>query len=377
LSGLDIEVHPFMSKALLCLILIFSLSGFNSGAQAQTSSSGWDAKPVTLLPSCLRTSSQKTALIYDLLNAVLRYKNAQGMFNSDGYPREGLFSGSYDWHSSVHAHWALITMLEYIRDEDFLKGALRKFTGAQLLRERNFLNSNPKHDLYGQAWLLLLISSLERHFPYKAINENMTPEERTAILESPGYQLRSLKQETFVRVTNWLSQNGSATNICSGTYSSWSFIYLLVKLSQTSPENLNLLKNLDRQLMAAPACTEATASSDAYVQVSVLLDLLGKKSGYVAHSNNSLLSVDSLSTEGNGHPALRALSSYWRLPVTEKFNPEEKKVCRAFDGFLFKMRQQHSVWSGNFETLGHVAPQFIWFGMWLDQVVLGNEPPQE
>lgn len=75
------------------------------------------------------------------------------------------FYGSYDWHSAVHGHWALVRAARLHPDADWAPGALeavgRTLTVANLERELAFLERRPGFERpYGLAWLLQLAAEV-------------------------------------------------------------------------------------------------------------------------------------------------------------------------------------------------------------------------
>ncbi|MGD1895441.1 MAG: DUF2891 family protein [Phormidesmis sp.] len=77
-----------------------------------------------------------------------------------------VFTGSFDWHSSVHAHWALLSMARLTNDVPLQKKLLSRLTPKNLEAERTFLNNaeNAEFEMpYGRAWLLLMLSELSKH----------------------------------------------------------------------------------------------------------------------------------------------------------------------------------------------------------------------
>jgi len=74
-----------------------------------------------------------------------------------------LFGGSYDWHSCVHAHWALAGMARAHNDADLEDFLLQRLTPHSLARVADELSAAPEFELpYGQAWLLLLLCELSQ-----------------------------------------------------------------------------------------------------------------------------------------------------------------------------------------------------------------------
>ena len=112
-----------------------------------------------------------------------------GVLGDDSYlapPRvlHPAFYGCFDWHSSVHGHWTLVTILNEFpdfkyRDEILVK--LRKnITKENIQKEIEYFNDNQNKDYertYGWAWLFKLDEALrESGFPKSdIIHENLTP----------------------------------------------------------------------------------------------------------------------------------------------------------------------------------------------------------
>lgn len=82
-------------------------------------------------------------------------------------PREltPAFHGSFDWHSAVHGHWALVRAARLHPDAEWRAAALeavgRTLTAANLERELAFLERRPGFERpYGLAWLLQLAAEV-------------------------------------------------------------------------------------------------------------------------------------------------------------------------------------------------------------------------
>lgn len=81
-----------------------------------------------------------------------------------------VFHGSFDWHSSVHAHWMLARLRRRFPDAGFVAGIEARFdaafTPAAVAGERAFLARPEARGFerpYGWAWLLALHAEAERH----------------------------------------------------------------------------------------------------------------------------------------------------------------------------------------------------------------------
>ena len=82
---------------------------------------------------------------------------------SAGPSGPGVFGTHVDWHSSVHAHWALLRVAAETGDEnlkDFVVGRLRP---EDIAREQALLEEDGSFEMpYGRAWLLRLVVEYER-----------------------------------------------------------------------------------------------------------------------------------------------------------------------------------------------------------------------
>jgi len=81
-----------------------------------------------------------------------------------------VFFGCYDWHSAVHAHWAVVRLLRHFPDAPFAStiasGLDHRLTRQAVSSELAYLNAPGRAEFerpYGLAWLLLLASELTGH----------------------------------------------------------------------------------------------------------------------------------------------------------------------------------------------------------------------
>lgn len=76
-----------------------------------------------------------------------------------------VFYGCYDWHSSVHCHWALIRQLRLFDDHpaaaEIAASIDDRFSAENIAREVEYLEENESFEKpYGWAWLLHLAAEL-------------------------------------------------------------------------------------------------------------------------------------------------------------------------------------------------------------------------
>ncbi len=94
------------------------------------------------------------------------------------------FYGCFDWHSSVHGHWTLVTILkdfpEFSHRNDILRKLNANITRENILQEVAYFDDEHNKDYerpYGWAWLLKLDEALlEWNSPDAlALHENLQP----------------------------------------------------------------------------------------------------------------------------------------------------------------------------------------------------------
>lgn len=129
-------------------------------------------------------SQEKTPLVFDEKKAEYLYHFAyecidkeypnklNGVLGDDSYlspPRvlHPAFYGCFDWHSSVHGHWTLVTILHEFPDfkfrEEILVKLKKNLTAENIQKEMEYFNDKHNKDYertYGWAWLLKLDEAL-------------------------------------------------------------------------------------------------------------------------------------------------------------------------------------------------------------------------
>ncbi len=123
----------------------------------------------------LRFDKKKAEYLYHFAYECIdqEYPNKlNGVLGDDSYlapPRvlHPAFYGCFDWHSSVHGHWTLVTILREFTDFEFRDEILSKLnkniTAENIQKEIEYLNNKHNKDFertYGWAWLLKLDEAL-------------------------------------------------------------------------------------------------------------------------------------------------------------------------------------------------------------------------
>ncbi len=74
-----------------------------------------------------------------------------------------LFHGCIDWHSAVHAHWAVLRHANRVERGAEANDIVARLRSAALAQERTFMNASPGFEMpYGRAWFLALALEYEQ-----------------------------------------------------------------------------------------------------------------------------------------------------------------------------------------------------------------------
>jgi hypothetical protein len=265
-----------------------------------------------------------------------------------------IFTGSFDWHSSVHAHWALLSMARLTHDTPLQRKLLSRLTPENIEAERRFLNSaeNIEFEMpYGRAWLLLMLAELSKYE------------------QSNNLLLDSFREELEQHLTLWLEQNSASDKvILNGSYQSWLFIFLLLQLSQPKLETLHRLEALRPRIenvRETIATTQAEESDSFYLPAILFLvdqtkELNRKDFSYCDDATpqfNQNLSFK------NCHQAGINIVRLWPYALDRSSKDGSSRFCKGLERVL----SQPDHWRGSFELISHWVPQFIWFGLMLEQ----------
>lgn len=263
-----------------------------------------------------------------------------------------IFTGNYDWHSSVHAHWALLSMARIGRDDALQTRILARLSPANLAAEHQFLESDTDFELpYGRAWLALLLYELEKH--------------------SHGYaELSPLRALIETQVVEWLRQtpfeNDAAKttgeNIACGSHQSWLFAFLLLQLSAPSAATGARLDALFPRIDGARTrIARARHTNYDFLFLPAILhiiDIMNHVPTSYRHSTRPKWQTLDLS---NAHTAGANVTRLW----PRAFEGEFSGALPA----IWKRREQ---WADDFHLVSHWVPQFIWLGAMLEAGEFGT-----
>ena len=267
-----------------------------------------------------------------ILEALTRLEPHCGLGAGSGL----IFTGNYDWHSSVHAHWALLSMARLTSDEPLQQLILARLSPENLAAEHQFLAEDNEFELpYGRAWLALLLRELEQHpHAYAALP-----------------QLRALIEN---QVVSWLER--TPLELC-GSHQSWLFAFLLLQGCAPSAPIQARLDDLKSRIDAArPGIARARHSDYDFLYLPAVLRVIDatqvSDSTKYRHSTRPRWRALDAS---NCHTAGANVSRLWPRAFEGKFS-------RALEP-IWKKREQ---WADDFYLVSHWVPQFIWLGLMLE-----------
>ena len=259
-----------------------------------------------------------------------------------------IFTGNYDWHSSVHAHWALLSMARVGEDKALQTQMLARLSPANLAAEHQFLASDVEFELpYGRAWLVLLLGELEKHpHGYDAL-----PQLRALIETQTVEWLERTPFEASAPQTN-------GENIACGSHQSWLFAYLLMQLGAPSAPIQSRLEALFPRIDAARArIARARPTNYDFLFLPAVLRVIDATRATAAtsyrHSTRPRWRALDLS---NAHTAGAGVTRLWPRAFEGRFS-------RALPA-IWKRREQ---WATDFHLVSHWVPQFLWLGAMLER----------
>ena len=118
-----------------------------------------------------------------------------------------IFHGCWDWHSSVHGHWALLESAHLVNDKENFEWVSRRLQSKDMKEEIQYLSNHPEFEMpYGRAWYLRLMMRFEQ----RTGNENY----------------KSLVQEIALNLREWIDNSMRDPSISEYKNPSWALIQL-------------------------------------------------------------------------------------------------------------------------------------------------------
>ena len=321
--------------------------------------------PLLLAMTTAQTPSQDTdgAKVRPRLVELMRQGIETSEPNYSLYPwgeetqREGLFTGSYDWHSCVIAHWCLLVHARTTGDEELGSWLQGRLTGEGLTNEVTLLlerdSAHMRTSPYDEAWLLMLLAELEEH-----------PNAPSAISE----QRKKLQSHLL----DWLEEcpfPERGERGYRGDYGSWLMPLLLVTWSDPSDAAAKERLRSLYETKLAPHRDELAALTKArgydFLWLPAIFALVERSTSgeATAYDPGSLPELPDTVTGPTVHPLGVAITRTW---------PDAFDAGRGVEGARARYQEHLShflaredLWAGDFDACSHWLPQYLWVGLWL------------
>jgi hypothetical protein len=309
-------------------------------------------------PPALPASSAYLPGLLDLMEAGLDRSEPSAnlvMRVADG----SLFDGSYDWHSCIFAHWALLTQARRDGDSERIDRILARLSDEALAEEQaRLVGAELGGRLtysYGQCWLLRLLAELERH-------RGVAPSTRAFREETELQLLEFLEAAPFPELEGDRLIEGRGV---IGYYSSWAFTWYQVMAAGpvTPGAQERLLQMRDERILPwrDQLVTSVDPRSFEFLWVPTLGYLVDAEVPFdpplEPYSLDPREVLPAEVTMGTTHLLGVHASRLWPLSLRAAGDAE---VAAALDRELATLLQRTELWDGDFAVVSHWMPQFIW-----------------
>lgn len=277
-----------------------------------------------------------------------------------------VFNGSFDWHSSVHAHWALLSIARLTADAELESRVLARLSPAALSEEAGeLLRAGAGFEMpYGQAWLLLLLRELGRR------PGGLGRDAGLLRMQTESRLLKHLESSPF-------PEGGRNSASFSRKHSSWLFSYMLFRLAEPLESNRLRIDRLGQKLesLREGVLQQTLNGPRDFVYLPAALWLAENFPSPSAKAWAYRFPVSAWPTapvaHSNAHQAGGAMVSLW--PFAAQSAEGDRASCETFNLAIDRMMAQPEYWRFDpalprtFDTVGHWVPQFAWMGIALEQ----------
>jgi hypothetical protein len=281
----------------------------------------------------------------------------------------GLFAGNFDYHSAVHAHWAITSLSRVTGDAAASARALGRLSERSLAAEWAFLqqSANAAFELpYGRAWFVLLLSEL-------AANAGRGTRAAHALREDAERQL-----------LGWLEGNTSAAGdeATIGQHQSWLFAFLLLVMSGPVLPGAGLrIDALYNTVVASrragwrartsPRTPTLSNPGEDFLHVPAIIDTLDILRGGTPFLTAATFAPSRIATLPAGHMVGLEMTRLWPVALLARRDPA---MCaflqRCMSEWLHHPEHWEMgpatpapSWSARFQNNSHWTPQFLWMAL--------------
>ncbi len=259
------------------------------------------------------------------------------------------FDGSFDWHSDVHAHWALLSIARTTGDQALDEKLQATLDLKRLQSEVRFLSSSGYKNFeapYGRAWFLMLLAELSRR----------------PIGQDPHFQ--SLRRQMTIETGTWLQKNAFPElqgGKFIGTHTSW---LMATFLAERASRDLPDLATKFTQLIAAkvdPAkerLAQAQTQQEDFIHLPSLSYLVLPEAVY----EKPMVALPAPKSYVCHTPGTIQMSMWAHAEQCAK---HDAKSCDLIQTRSQSFYARTDLWKDNFDCVSHWIPQFMWMTHWL------------
>ena len=264
-----------------------------------------------------------------------------------------IFHGCWDWHSSVHGHWALLESAHLVKDKENLEWVTERLQSKNMEEELQYLREHPEFEMpYGRAWYLRLMMRLE---------------------QITGFgDYKCLVQEIALDLREWIDNSMRDPSISEYKNPSWALIQLHDWATHfEDSETINWVIEKTKENFLEPKVSmdlDREGKGEFFslwgLQTYLIYTALGadELSKWLEDDYN-LSVVEDLNTDH--HLAINA-SRAWGFHCAYLATSEQKwKV--AYEEHVQASIDLHSIWKNDRRAYAHWVPQFILYSILLDK----------
>ena len=264
-----------------------------------------------------------------------------------------IFHGCWDWHSSVHGHWALLESSHLVGDKENLEWVSERLQSKSMEEEIRYLRDHPDFEMpYGRAWYLRLMMRLE---------------------QITGFgDYKCLVQEIALDLREWIESSMRDPSISEYKNPSWALIQLHAWATHfEDKETVDWVIEKTKENFLKPKISmdlDREGKGEFFslwgLQTYLIYTALGadELSKWLENDYN-LNAVEDLNTDH--HLAINASRS-WGF-YSAYLATSDSKWKDAYDEHVQAAIDLHSKWKNNRSAYSHWVPQFT-----LYSILMGN-----
>ncbi len=275
-----------------------------------------------------------------------------------------LFHGCIDWHSAVHAHWALLRAGRALSEAQLISAATRSLARQPGIKaEHSFLAANPKFEMpYGRAWFLLLAQE------YRAATGSRA-------LQATGDLVAASLREYLLA-----QQPGCASAEPRYQNASWAYTRLLAYERFRGRSVDTLVKAAAACAAGVPGFVYDTTSAAFFSPQANLLELQAQRldpadfaAWWRTHGDRSPLTTIPVRATLTAHHLAINYSRASGLRVLARHAPAQNMrtlARKAYAAHLQAAYALHDEYASNYGAYGHWVAQFGIYAMTDDNAVI-------